>query len=73
MKKTFKTIKTKFDYNKYGGAVLLGCKKLVVKGHGSSSAESICNCINQVYKMPEGKLIEKITATLESTGLSADE
>ena len=68
MKKTFKKIKSTFDYNKYGGAVLLGCKKIVVKGHGSSKAESIYACINQVYTMYEGKLIEKISKNLEKTG-----
>lgn len=73
MKKTFKNIKNTFDYSKYGGAVLLGCKKLIVKGHGSSNSDSICACIKQLYTMQEGKLIEKISKTLEKSGFIKDE
>lgn len=66
MKKTFKNLKNKFDYSSQGGAVLLGCQKLLVKGHGSSKAESIMACVEQVYNMHKGKLIPKITKNLES-------
>ena len=68
MKKTFATVKSKFDYNQFGGAVLLGCKKLLVKGHGSSKANSIYNCIKQVVTMNEGKLIENIVNNLPKLG-----
>ena len=68
MKKTFTTVKSKFDYNQFGGAVLLGCKKLLVKGHGSSKANSIYNCIKQVVTMNEGKLIENIVNNLPKLG-----
>lgn len=67
MKKTFKNLKDRFDYSSQGGAVLLGCQKLLVKGHGSSSAESICACIEQVYNMHKGKLVQKITSSIENT------
>lgn len=67
MKKTFKNLKDRFDYSSQGGAVLLGCQKLLVKGHGSSSAESICACIEQVYDMHKGKLVQKITSSIENT------
>jgi len=73
MKKTFKNIKTTFDYSKYGGAVLLGCKKIIVKGHGSSKCDSIYSCIKQVYTMEEGKLIAKISKTLEKCGFTDNE
>jgi len=56
----FKDIKSKMDVNKYGGAPFLGCKKLVVKAHGSSNRGVILNTINQVVKLHENKLIEKI-------------
>lgn len=70
MRKTFKSIKSKFDYSVYGGAVLLGCKKLVVKAHGSSNADSIKSAIDQVYTMHKGKLIDKISKTLSTMGIS---
>lgn len=73
MGKTFKNIKKKFDYSIYGGAVLLGCKKLVVKAHGSSKATSICACVEQVYNMSKGKLIDKISKNLASVGIGENE
>lgn len=73
MRKTFKKLKYKFNYNNYGGAVLLGCKKLVVKAHGSSDATSISICIGQIYNMAKGKLIDKIAKNLELTGIGNNE
>ena len=73
MKGSFRRVKSRFDYNKHGGAVLLGCKKLVVKAHGSSRAESIKNCVNQMYTMAKGKLLEKIEINLKNSGLDKDE
>ena len=49
MKKTFKELKETLDFNKKGGSVLLGCKKIVVKCHGSSKAFSIKCGIEQVF------------------------
>lgn len=60
MRKTFKNIKTKLDANKHGGAPFLGCKKLVVKNHGSCGRDNICASIMQVIKLYENNLIEKI-------------
>ncbi len=56
----FKGLKAKMDPNKYGGAPFLGCKKLVVKTHGSANREVVCNTICQVVKLHENDLIEKI-------------
>ena len=63
----------KFDYSKYGGAVLLGCKKLVLKAHGSSNAESIKNAIFQVYTMAKGNLVENITNQLKNAGIEEND
>ena len=73
MKKTFKNIKKKFNYSEQGGAVLLGCKKLVVKAHGSSKSASICECVNQMYNMVKGKLIDKISKNLELSGIGEND
>ncbi len=56
----FKSIKRKMDIDKYGGALLIGCKKLVVKTHGSANKENFCNTILQVATIYENKLNEKI-------------
>jgi len=50
MKKTFKELKNTLDFNKKGGSVLLGCKKIVVKCHGASKAFSIKCGIEQVVE-----------------------
>lgn len=56
----FKSIKQKMDATKYGGAPFLGCKKLVVKAHGSAKRGVVCNTIMQVVKLHEKGLISKI-------------
>ena len=61
----FKGLKEKMDINKYGGAPFLGCKKLVVKTHGSAKREVVCNTIMQVVKLHENNLIEKIETLVQ--------
>ena len=39
------------NYQNYGGSVLLGTSKVVVKGHGSSKPVAFEKCIEQAYKM----------------------
>ena len=60
MKKMFAEEKEFMDYRNYGGSVLLGCKKIVVKGHGSSNAVSVEKCIEQAYKMQAASVNERI-------------
>ena len=50
MLRTFKKEKAFMDYRNYGGSVLLGLEKIVVKGHGSSNAAAVRKCIEQAYK-----------------------
>ena len=47
------------NYQNYGGSVMLGTKKVIVKGHGSSNATSVEKCIEQVYKTDTGNLCEQ--------------
>ena len=60
MKKMFADLKAFMDYQNYGGSVLLGLSKTVVKGHGSSKAVAVEKCIEQAYKMEVSKLSDKI-------------
>lgn len=60
LKKDIMEIKNYMDYNNYGGAVLLGAKKTLVKGHGSSKSEAVYNCIKQAYTMEKNKLCQVI-------------
>ena len=60
MKKLFKDLKEFMNYQNYGGSVLLGTSKVVVKGHGSSKAIAVEKCIEQAYKMEVSQLSGKI-------------
>lgn len=64
VKKDVTEIKNLLDYNKYGGAVLLGAKKTIVKGHGSSKTESVFHCIEQAYNMEKSGLREAIAQNI---------
>lgn len=67
-KKMFTELKEFMNYQNYGGSVILGARKTVVKGHGSSNARAIQVCIEQVCHAENGKMNEKITKALSSAG-----
>ncbi len=73
MMKKFKGIRNKMDVNKYGGAPFLGCKKIVVKTHGTAKRDVIRNTILQVVKLHENKLIEKIESMVGQMTESAND
>lgn len=64
-KKMFADLKAFMNYQNYGGSVLLGTRKVVVKGHGSSKAVAVEKCIEQAYRMEASSLSSKIEAALE--------
>ena len=64
MKKMFANMKEFMNYQNYGGSVLLGTTKVVVKGHGSSNATAVEKCIEQAYKMETSCLSGKIEAEI---------
>jgi glycerol-3-phosphate acyltransferase PlsX len=64
MKKVFRQEKEFFDYQNYGGSVLLGCEKLVVKGHGSSGPKAVAKCIEQAHRMAESGMNAKIAESV---------
>lgn len=68
MKRMFSDMKSFMDYQNYGGSVLIGTSKVVVKGHGSAKATSVSKCIEQAYRMETGAIgshIEKEIAKYE--------
>lgn len=71
LKKKIYEIKDTMDYNNYGGAVLLGANKTIVKGHGSSKTEAVFQCIKQAYNMEKGNIrsaiAEAIAANMAKT------
>ncbi len=60
LKETLKS----FDASQYGGAPLLGLKGLVVKTHGNSKANEVCNSIIQCVTFKEQGINEKIKESL---------
>lgn len=59
-------MKKQFDYKEYGGAVLLGVKKPVVKAHGSADARTFKNAVRQAVRFLETDLISEIERNLEN-------
>lgn len=64
-------MKKQFDYKEYGGAVLLGVKKPVVKSHGSADARTFKNAVKQAVWFLENSLIDEMEKAF--TALSAAE
>lgn len=60
MKKALVTLKSRMDYEEYGGAPLLGLKAPVIICHGSSSAKAIKNAIFVGQEMVEKNVVETL-------------
>lgn len=58
--KGISAFKKKMDYREYGGAPLLGTKKPVIKGHGSSDSKAVFSAIRQAKKFVETNVINEI-------------
>ncbi len=64
-----KRMKKELDFNKVGGAFLLGLKKVVVKSHGNSKPETIAAAINNALKIHRNGLIPKVEQLLSTIDL----
>lgn len=56
----FRNIKRRLDYSETGGAPLLGVKRIVVIGHGSSNSRAIANAVRCVKEFSENRASERI-------------
>lgn len=61
-----KGFKKKMDYKAYGGAPLMGVKKPVIKGHGSSDARAFKNAIRQAIAYANSGAIDEIAECLKN-------
>ena len=59
-------IKKGLDYEKCGGAMMLGLSGVVVKGHGNSKAKGFSVCIDQAANAVRGNMVGKIADMLEA-------
>lgn len=64
VKKDLMGLKDFMDYNNYGGAILLGCQKTIVKAHGSSKEDSIFHSIMLAASVERNSLREHIAHSL---------
>lgn len=62
--KDIKELKAKFDYNKYGGAPILGSAKPVFKAHGDAKAITVKNAVALSMQYVSGNAINEISASL---------
>lgn len=60
MKKQLKKSLKFMDFNNYGGAYFIGCKKLICKAHGASKAKSISIAIKETWELASHDLCKKI-------------
>ena len=66
IKNDLKATLKSYDSSNYGGAPLLGLKGLVVKTHGSSESEEICNSILQCLTFSKEDVNGKIREVMEA-------
>lgn len=64
-----KRMKKQLDFDRFGGALLLGLKKVVVKSHGSSKAITIERSIQNAVEIYKKDMIGSIEKTLSQIDL----
>ena len=66
LKKPFKNMKKKFDYEEYGGAFLVGVNGIVIISHGSSKAKAITSAVGVAVEGQKSRVIEKIASQINN-------
>jgi len=72
MKRVFKNIRTKADFEEYGGAPLIGVNGIVIIAHGRSSSRAIYNAVLVAKKLKEDALLEKLEESLSDVRTPSD-
>lgn len=65
MRKAIKRMRSQLDFEKFGGALLLGLKKVVVKSHGSSKSSTIAASIANAAGIYRNGLVPAVEKKLE--------
>lgn len=69
LKNAIKRMKEDLDFNRVGGALLLGLKKTVVKTHGNSTPVTVAAAINHAVTVYRNGMIPKVEKLLEKVDL----
>jgi len=72
IRKTAKTILTKYDFNEYGGAPLLGVNGICIICHGASNYRGIMNAVRVAKDFATYRVNEKITQQLSADMETSD-
>jgi len=67
IKKHMGQLRAKMDPDRIGGTALLGISKPVIKAHGSSKAEAICNAIRQAANAAGSDISVRLADSVAST------
>ena len=59
-----KKLKRRTDYTEYGGAPILGFKKLAIKAHGRSNAKATANAIRVAAESSKKNICDKIEESI---------
>jgi glycerol-3-phosphate acyltransferase PlsX len=65
-KEALGNLKKRIDYAEYGGALLLGCKGVVVKGHGRSDHVAVANALAVAARTIDSRVNEHIVEGLRA-------
>ncbi len=68
MKKALKNMMKELDFNAIGGSPFLGCKKVVIKSHGSSDRVSILGSMSLCRNIYKAGFVSDLEKELESLG-----
>ena len=71
MRGAIKRMKKELDFDRYGGALLLGLQKVVVKSHGSSKPIAIENSIKNALAIYRKGLVPKVEEMLEKVDFNS--
>ncbi len=64
-------LRKRMDYSEYGGAVLLGIEKTIVKCHGSGKAKDVRIVLKQAEATVKGKVTETIIEKMSAENVEA--
>ncbi len=68
-----KKFKKRMDYSEYGGALLLGIKKPMIKCHGTANAKIVKFTLIQAENFAKNKVVETIATEMGKSGKSTEE
>lgn len=66
----FRALKTRTDYDQYGGAPLLGVNGVCIISHGRSNARAVVNAVREADKAVRGNVVPRITAAVKGSSES---